>query len=385
MSAESRAAAAKKRKRNTKLWQRSHRYADKAAFHGIRWESRSHRQLFEMIMTANPRQMDRMAADWSTLSRDIRQTTDEVHATMNRLLGSWTGRSANTAAASTASLAQWATQASEIAARIGTGLNHYTEAVAHAQHRMPPPPTSGGFLSGFHTGGVTVPNAAMVIGELVTDQKATDEENKAAKAQAVRVMQQYAHESQHVHDTMPWFYDAPPPQYIAPDVHTEEAPRPEPKPEPVPGQDGSGVAGDIDGDGVSDTTAPESFTPTPSTGPGPSGGGYAPGFGVPAGGGGGDGPRGGGAFGGGGVFGPGGPGPGAGGLSGVGSPAAARAGMPAPGVPGAGPGGSNSFFPPMGAGAGVGREEDKDHKNKYDDGLDLLDDLPPHFPPVFGV
>jgi hypothetical protein len=356
---QSRAEAAKKKAQQKRRFARNKRFAEKAAFHGIRWDYYSHRLLFTMIMSAQPRDMKEKADSWKSLSEAIRQTTDDVDRTMRRLLRTWRGGASDTAFTSTESLAQWAWQASETAKRIGTGLDRYTEAVMAAQHRMPPP-VSGNSFSGYLSGGVTTPNAAMMIAELIVDQKAKDEESKAAKAEAVRVMQQYGQESQQVHGTMPAFYDAPnqppgPPPVI---------PGPSPRPDPVLGG-GPGVSGDVDGDGVSDTTAPEGFTSTPNAG-------YpATSVGVPTGGS--DAPR---------AAGPGGLGPGAGGLSGVGSPAAARAGMAMPGMPGAGPGG-NSFFPPMGAGAQ--REEDGQHKNKYDDGLDLLDDLPPHFPPVFGV
>lgn len=46
-------------------------------------------------------------------------------------------------------------------------------------------------------------------------------------------------------------------------------------------------------------------------------------------------------------------------------------------------GGSGGFYPPL-AGAGVGPDHDVEHKNKYDEGLDLFDDLPPAYPSVFG-
>ena len=50
---------------------------------------------------------------------------------------------------------------------------------------------------------------------------------------------------------------------------------------------------------------------------------------------------------------------------------------------GARPGGSfgPGMYPPMAPG---NREEDGEHRNRYDNGLDLLDDLPPAFPPVLG-
>ena len=42
-------------------------------------------------------------------------------------------------------------------------------------------------------------------------------------------------------------------------------------------------------------------------------------------------------------------------------------------------------FGGMPLGHGAGGEDDKEHKNKYDEGLDLFDDLPPAYPPVFGA
>jgi hypothetical protein len=42
-------------------------------------------------------------------------------------------------------------------------------------------------------------------------------------------------------------------------------------------------------------------------------------------------------------------------------------------------------FAPLGAGAGVQREEDQEHTTKYVEGVDWLDELPPAYPPVFGA
>lgn len=39
------------------------------------------------------------------------------------------------------------------------------------------------------------------------------------------------------------------------------------------------------------------------------------------------------------------------------------------------------MYPPL---APANGEEDREHRNRYDGGLDLLDDLPPAFPPVLG-
>jgi hypothetical protein len=54
------------------------------------------------------------------------------------------------------------------------------------------------------------------------------------------------------------------------------------------------------------------------------------------------------------------------------------------GARGAGGPGAGSLYPPV-AGAGAPGEDDQEHKDKYNEGLDLFDDLPPAYPPVFGA
>jgi hypothetical protein len=78
-------------------------------------------------------------------------------------------------------------------------------------------------------------------------------------------------------------------------------------------------------------------------------------------------------------FGPVGPGGASGVLGAVPGGAGARGGV----GPVVGAGGPQGFgmYPPMAPG---NREEDGEHRNRYDAGLDLLDDLPPAFPPVLG-
>ncbi|MDU0288092.1 hypothetical protein NUG22_02660, partial [Saccharothrix longispora] len=75
-----------------------------------------------------------------------------------------------------------------------------------------------------------------------------------------------------------------------------------------------------------------------------------------------------------------GPGGSSGVLGAVPGGAAARGGV----GPVAGAGGPQGFgmYPPTAPGGA--REEDGEHRNRYDLGLDLLDDLPPAFPPVLG-
>jgi hypothetical protein len=66
-------------------------------------------------------------------------------------------------------------------------------------------------------------------------------------------------------------------------------------------------------------------------------------------------------------------------------PSDSRAAAGAGGIAGAlGAAGHRSgFYPPM-AGAGAGQDDDMEHRSKYDQGMDLFDDLPPAYPPVFG-
>ncbi|MGH3876940.1 MAG: hypothetical protein ACRDSK_07880, partial [Actinophytocola sp.] len=59
-----------------------------------------------------------------------------------------------------------------------------------------------------------------------------------------------------------------------------------------------------------------------------------------------------------------------------------------PGGVAAGAAGARGGMGAMGGmpfGAGANGEEDGEHTNKYDEGLDLFDDLPPAYPPVFGA
>jgi hypothetical protein len=47
--------------------------------------------------------------------------------------------------------------------------------------------------------------------------------------------------------------------------------------------------------------------------------------------------------------------------------------------------GGPGAFGGMPFGHGAQGDEDKEHRNKYDQGVDFLDDLPPAYPSVFGA
>lgn len=378
---------------------RNERFAVKAAFHGINWNAYTHHGLYDMIMTANPKAMGQRAQAWSELAREIERTTGEVQRSVDRLLKTWRGAAAVSAAGSNTELAGWADEMSHRTTGIAAGLVQYTEAVEEAQKRMPPPEFASAeklLRQGYDVIATGGPSSAYLVQALVDDQKPDADKANAAKAEAVRVMQTYGTQSQQVHDEMPYFYEAPPTANGAPDS--------EPigggdggggdtgggtSPRPLPAQPGPGVLGDTDGDGIPDSTTAESFTPGTSGPGGPGGPGYGGGTGyggLPGGGygSGGDATRGG----------PGGLGFGGGGGGAAGAAPLAARGAGGAGGPGAAGlagargggalGGAGGMYPGM-AGAGMPGEEDKEHTNKYDNGLDLFDDLPPAYPPVFGA
>lgn len=396
MTAVNRDEAAKRKEKIRRRRARNKRFAAKAAFHGIRWDAYSHEALFEMIMSARPGEMGDCAAAWHQLGKGIQSTAADVFATVNKLLGTWHGAAAEQAGESNRLLTIWAENASDIALRVGQGLEQYTHAVHQAQLRMPPPVDGPGKLvvGAYHSGGVT---SAMALVAAIGDQMNNAEQEAAARDEAVRVMKAYSNDSQYVHDTMPWFYDAPPGPTPTP-ITVDDSGTGSTGTGIPPGGTGTPPSGT---DGSAGATTAESFVATPpgslpgygpGGGPGPTGAGpgYAGGlpglFGVP--GSGSDSSRGGSGFSSGGpgsASGGGGAASGSGPLAARGGPGAGVLGGGPRGAIGAGgPGGAGSLYPPVGGGGAPG-EDDLEHKDKYNDGLDLFDDLPPAYPPVFGA
>jgi uncharacterized protein YukE len=367
----------------------------KVALEGkINWDSYQHDQLYDMIMSARPQAMEKQSNNWRELAKAIEKTTDDVQTELKKLMESWHGTAAVSASGATTRLMQWAGEASHTATRIAAGIAQYTDAVSHAQHRMPEPgfaDAERNFRNGYTVVGTGGPSTAVLLQQLVSDQLVSHKEAADRKAEAVEVMNNYESSSKQVHNDLP---DSFPPspgttKDVEPDRPHDSSPiKPIGNPGPADNPTltppvGTGVAGDLDGDGVVDGTTPDSFVPS-STAPAP---GFSTTGGLPGGGGGGLGAGGIGGFGGGAGSGAG--GAGSGGAGGYG-PLAARGGGVNPGMAGAGArgvgglGGAGGFFPGM-AGAGTQGEGDGEHTNKYDDGLDLFDDLPPAYPPVFGA
>jgi uncharacterized protein YukE len=351
-------------------------------FGKVNWDVYTHRRLYHMIMSAEPSAMGTTASRWAQVAKGIDESTTAVQNVVQTLMHHWRGPSAVRAAASVSTLNKWATEAGQTAHQVGIGLDNYTSAVAEAKTKMPEPVhyyAERWFREGYDVNSLPGPEGAYMMDALLDDHLPTKRESDQAKAEAVRVMEQYESASQTVHTSLPQPFVAAP--QVAPDASAPATPLPSGPPV------GAGVGG-----GTSAASAVPLPGPGPVTGFGP-GGGFPPGGTTPVGPGG-LGPGG---------FGPGGPGspfglggavpgvlggaPGAGGprtsaLPGgvVGTGQGARGGAGLGGARG-GMGTGMGMYPP---GAGTGRDEDSEHRNKYDQGMDLMDDLPAAYPSVLG-
>ena len=369
------------------------------------WDVYQHYELYNMIMKADPQQMYGRAERWKTLSGAIEDTTSEVQGIMEQVMGVWQGAAAVNAGASTTRLMQWAGEASHTAGQVAANMSTYTDAVERAQRHMPPPAFATAeqrFRDGYTVMTTNGPADAVMLKQLTTDAIVSHEQARARKAEAVAVMEVYESDSRNVHDQMP--------RFTGPDTEIKPQPEWTPTQQP-PGEGGGGGGGTGPGSpgvpgpgtgvgaspsGNSSTSAAgftDPFGPS-SFGPG-NGSGGATSFGGPGslnGSGGAD------AFRTGSGFGAGFPG----GAGAAGGAAGLAAEMGAGGLAGRGPGGviggpgglaggaggargGAGAFGGMPLGHGANGEEDGEHTNKYDEGLDLFDDLPPAYPPVFGA
>ncbi|ONI90184.1 hypothetical protein ALI22I_12710 [Saccharothrix sp. ALI-22-I] len=349
-------------------------------FGKINWRAYTHRQLWDMVKSADAAQMATRTYEWQRLAADIDQATADVQKIVQTLVLSWRGPSAVTAADSVSQLTRWAADASDRAFQVGDGLDGYTSAVVEAAKAMPEPvhpDAERWFRDGYDVTVLDGPQGAYMLKQLLDDHMPSKREQQEAMDQAVRVMEQYEAASRGIGGKLPVFDDAP--AGAQPTADHRPAPMPWSGPPQHSGTPGPG--GPVAQPPHQPGRRPEDTTSVASVG-GPVGAG---GHGVP-GGHGGFGSHAG--FGPGGSFGPGGGqggfGPlGSGGASGVlgavPGGASARGGV----GPVVGAGGPQGFgmYPPVAPG---NREDDVEHRNRYDNGLDLLDDLPPAFPPVLG-
>ncbi|TVT35723.1 PPE domain-containing protein, partial [Amycolatopsis rhizosphaerae] len=172
-----------------------------AAFGKINWAAYEHRQLWDMINTADLAAMGGTAHRWAQLALDVDSATAEVHKTVQKLLLSWRGGSAVRAAESASNLTAWAAGASSSMRQVGEGLDTYTSAVVEARHQMPEPvyySAERQFREGYDVN-ASGPDAALLADQLLDDHLPTKQEATKAKAEAVRVMERYESASKGVH------------------------------------------------------------------------------------------------------------------------------------------------------------------------------------------
>lgn len=358
-----------------------------ATFGKINWDAYEHRELWDMVQSAVPAELDRHADWWKQVAEGVRSTTDEVSKLVRKLQESWQGPSADQAAASVDRLTGWAATVGENAHRVGSGLGEYTSVVGEAKHRMPEPVhywAERWFKQGYAVKRLDGPEGTYMLEQLLDDKLPTKQEADAAKAEAVRVMEQYESASHDVRHRLPPEFDtappvtagtappAPPGPPAPPDPPAPPGPPGPPAPPRPPGLPPGPQPHDQSGDGPDDSTSTAAALPPAFTGTGVPGaldgvigaagpGSPAAGFplaGIP----------------GSGTL-------GEGGRAGAGRFGAGTAGFGPAGASTRGTAGGYGMYPP---GQQTRREEDTEHRDKYAKGYDLLDDLPPAYPPVFG-
>ncbi|WP_406629837.1 PPE domain-containing protein [Amycolatopsis sp. WGS_07] len=356
-------AAQRRILRRTKLAQRAN--MKDASFGKINWNAWAHTTLYDMIMTADPVEMGASAHQWGKLAYDVDSSTAAVHKTVQKLLLSWRGGAAGSAAQSASKLTSWGAGASETMRAVGEKLDHYTSAVETAKHKMPEPvfyAAENQFREGYDVNAASGPSGAVMVDQLLDDHLPAKRKASAAKAEAVRVMEDYETSSKGVHDKLPHFTDAPAATNVDPHGQSRSGSR------------GSGGSSTADPSVTTASSAAVNPGQLPGMG-GPSGGmagmpgslGSGPGGALGSGSGGGSGS----AL--------------PGGLLGGGPAGGAAAGAAgaAAGARGGGPMSGGGFFPPMAGQRGDGSE---DHQNRYTKGssFDFLEDLPDAYPPVLG-
>lgn len=361
------------------------------------WENYSHQQMWDMIMSADPKTVMVSATDLSDMAKAMGDDAEQVRTTLQKLLSTWDGPAADKTAGAIRPVLNWAADAADTASDIAARLGHYAEAINTARTQMPAPVDYRQLDAVADGQTVTVADADLNAPELAAmahGDTATAQQAAKAKSKAVQVMRHYEQQSAAVHHNMPTFTKAPklpglvskgpapspPPPPPPPPRHPlppRRGPGPGPGPGPTPGPTPTPTGG-------TSTTVPSSVgSTTPSGFVGPGGalggvGGGGVGVGMP---------------GGVGLVGPVGGAAGLGAASGPAVSGAVAGQGAAAGLAGtagelaeeeAGQGGWNGFAPMMGGGA-RGGDRDGEHRDKYAGEPDIFGDLPPAFPPVLGL
>ncbi|WP_290057780.1 PPE domain-containing protein, partial [Amycolatopsis solani] len=252
-----------------------------ASFGKIHWDSYDHREMWNMVQAADPPKLGEQAHRWAELAKGVDAETGEVHKLVQNLLLSWRGPSAVQAADSIGKLTHWASTASANAREIGDGLDAYTSAIGQARRNMPEPVhywAEQWFQQGYAVKRLDGPEGAYMLNDLLDDKQPTKKQADDAKAEAVRVMEQYESASHDVRHRLPTFDTAP--QVSAKGDVVHRVPLTPTTPERDPGVDDPPT--DPRGPGSSSGSSPNDSTSTASALPAALGAGLPGGLdGVP--------------------------------------------------------------------------------------------------------
>ncbi|UJW28636.1 PPE family protein [Saccharothrix sp. AJ9571] len=379
-SARERRRAKKRRVKRKREREREQNLRDADVFAPINWRVYEHYQLWKMIKSAEPGAVGSVAHHWGVLARELSLATSDIQATMQELMFAWQGPSAQRAAASVSTLTQWASTASDQAHGVGLGLDNYNSAISEAQRKIPEPVhyyAERWFKDGRGVSPLDGPDGLYFMNNLLDDHLPKKQQAADAKNDAVRVMTEYEDASRDTHRSLPQPFAA------TPAITTDPAPTPPaPPPEPRPDDAAPNVpprrndADDAAGENLDfGSTHAAATTTAPGGTPGPTGLIGADGLARP-----GSGPN----------WAPGanpvlGAGPGA--LAGQpGGPAAltGSGNISAAASPrGGSAAGGAGFYPPLG-GQNANQDQDTEHRVRWVDGLDLMDDIAPAYPSVLG-
>ncbi|NUS62207.1 MAG: PPE domain-containing protein, partial [Saccharothrix sp.] len=181
-------------------------------FGKINWRAYTHRQLWDMVKSADAAQMATRAYEWQRLAADVDQATADVQKIVQGLALSWRGPSAVAAAESVSELTRWGTQSSQHAFQVGEGLDGYTSAVTEAARAIPEPvhpDAEKWFREGYDVTTLDGPQGAYMLKQLLDDHMPSKREQQEAMDRAVRVMEQYEAASSGIGRGLPMFDEAP--------------------------------------------------------------------------------------------------------------------------------------------------------------------------------
>jgi hypothetical protein len=349
---------------------------------GIQWEQYNHQAMWDMVESADPKDLLNRADELDTLAKHMGDNVNAAYQSIRKLMSTWSGPAADQSASVVQPLLDWASGAATTGSQIAGRLGHYAEALNRARLAMPAPVDATQLDAVANGGTATVGPLDMNEPELTAmaaGDTATQAQADAAKAKAVEVMQRFEEESASAYHGMPTFTrppksgsfpspePAPEPPIPAPPAPPKSTPppvTPPTSPAPPPGSGASSSTSASDYAGPAGVDLGTGASPLPGAGSGVSSG-LGSGLGN-------------------GVIGVTGLGAGTGPLSGVGEEAATqRAGAVA--AEEAAEQGNWRGFAPMPMNGGRSGDQDGEHRNDYGQESTLFGDLPAAFPPVLGL